>query len=197
MLIEIVRFPRTRLTLQQSPKFEAGEVYAAWIFTSNDIAVVDLGPANRIDEAVRSARAQMQSAPPTIAAKGEPEAEKEVLKPLTELSRLVIEPLLPYIQTSQTWIISPDGLLWLTPWAALPLPEGKFCIEKYSLQFVVTGRDLVTANNTKVKKCGIRKFCLETRRWIVQIFHIQRNPYVPCFEAEFFNGQKCIADFRS
>jgi CHAT domain-containing protein len=64
-------------------------------------------------------------------------------KPLKDLSAKVLHPLLPALEKYDEWIICPDGMLWLTPWNALLLPDGKFTIEKYLIRHVVSGRDLV------------------------------------------------------
>jgi CHAT domain-containing protein len=40
-------------------------------------------------------------------------------------------------------VISPDGALWLAPWGALPLDEKTYAVEKFSIQLVVSGRDLL------------------------------------------------------
>jgi hypothetical protein len=75
---------------------------------------------------------------------------------LQELSRLVLQPLLPHIEKSPQWVISPDGNLWLVPWAALPLPDGSYVVEKYTLRHVVSGRDLVSPpSKGKAESCWV------------------------------------------
>src|SRR5262249_36369189 len=43
------------------------------------------------------------------------------------------------------WILCPDADLWLLPWNALVLPDGRYFIEQHTLTHVVTPRDLAAA----------------------------------------------------
>jgi CHAT domain-containing protein len=83
--------------------------------------------------------------PGIIGQRGEPDAEKELRRQLEALARLVLHPLLDAIGQAERWVISPDASLWLVPWAALPLPDGKYAIEEHTIRYVVTGRDLVAS----------------------------------------------------
>lgn len=119
-------------------------IYAAWISTrDDDTAIVNLGPADKIDAAVRDARAELQKAVDRIKKDGEPAAEKVARKKLAAVSKLVLEPLLPRLQRYDNWVLGPDGNLWLTPWACLPLDKEKYVVEKHAIRCVTSGRDLV------------------------------------------------------
>src|SRR5205814_677882 len=41
--------------------------------------------------------------------------------------------------------LSPDAALWLVPWGALPVGDDKLLIERFVLEHVVSGRDIVSA----------------------------------------------------
>jgi hypothetical protein len=62
---------------------------------------------------------------------------------LAAVAKLVFDPLKTHLGNAKKLILSPDGDLWLLPWAALPTGKDRYLIEDYSLRFVVTGRDLV------------------------------------------------------
>src|SRR5439155_2237046 len=104
-----------------------------------------------IDAVVRQARQALQVAPKTIRQKGEADAETAVRESLEALARKVLYPLLPSIGKSKRWILSPDGNLWLIPWAALPLPDGQYAVENHTLAYVISGRDLVERASASVK----------------------------------------------
>jgi hypothetical protein len=122
--LDIARFPMFdyKATGQQR-KWQPAR-YAAWVSRQRQpVRLFDLGPAQEIDDAVARVRQALATASQTIRQEGEPEAETALRQPLEKLARLVLHPLLPYLGTRERWIISPDGNLWLVPWAALPLPE--------------------------------------------------------------------------
>ena len=69
-------------------------------------------------------RQALTDAPKAIRQQGEPEAETALRQPLEALAKRVLHPLLPHLGKCQRWFLSPDAVLWLVPWAALPLPDG-------------------------------------------------------------------------
>jgi CHAT domain-containing protein len=64
----------------------------------------------------------------------------------------LIKPLESYISTSNDYIISPDSKLNFVPFAALIDPVGKFLIEKKSIHYVSSGRDLLKEFQVNPKK---------------------------------------------
>ncbi len=141
VLIEIVRFdPYDYIADRQE-----GVRYAAWlIFPAGEesVQLVDLGPAEPIERAIHTARQALNAAPQTVATDGEPEAETKLREPLKALAQLVLDPLLPRLAKRRAWTICPDAALWLVPWAALPLPDGRYAVETHEITHVVSGRAL-------------------------------------------------------
>ena len=91
-----------------------------------------------------------------IVEQGEVAAEKLIQNSLAKLAKLVWEPLAKSIGSETRQIIlSPDASLWLVPWGALPIKDGKYAIEEYNIHYVVSGRDLVqgvTANSASSRR---------------------------------------------
>jgi CHAT domain-containing protein/Tfp pilus assembly protein PilF len=135
-----------RVRVWDFPKRQAQPArYVAWVIPGGEkgkVRLLDLGPADRIEAAVRSVRQALKDAPKRIETDGEPDGEKELHKPLDELSGLVLHPLLEHIGEAQRWVISPDADLWLVPWAALLLKDGRHAVEQYEIRYAVSGRDL-------------------------------------------------------
>src|SRR5262249_11971815 len=125
--------------------------YAAWIIpAAGPVRLIDLGSADAIDAAVQQVRQALQEAPKMIRLKGEADAETALREPLEALAKKALHPLLPHIEKARRWVLSPDGNLWLVPWAALPLPDGKYVVENHTLSYAVSGRELLDPAAAKV-----------------------------------------------
>ncbi len=89
----------------------------------------------------------------------------------------MLHPLLPYAGKSPRWILSPDGQLWLTPWAALPLPDGTYTVEKHTLSCVISGRDLV--DRAPAKAAPTAPLVLADPDFDLDPRRLPRNPPTP------------------
>jgi CHAT domain-containing protein/Tfp pilus assembly protein PilF len=152
VLIDIARFRVANFKALGTPTQWPPAHYAAWVIPAagqGDVHLIDLGPADDIDAAVQEVRKSLLAAqgtrdrPSSIQQLGEPDAEKELRRPLEALARLVLEPLDEHIGAKKRWLVSPDAALWLVPWAALPLKDGGYAVEKHTISYLVSGRDLV------------------------------------------------------
>lgn len=175
LVIDIARFPVWDFGDRARPTQCGVEDYAAWIIPAagqGRIEIIDLGEAERIDEAIRAARRAFQSpnlnlGTPTNGKEKSlraPNKQASVLKPATapsrgidlgpasdesevwavrSLAKLILDPLQSHFGKADGLIISPDSDLWLVPWAALPLADGTLAIEKYKISYTVSGRELV------------------------------------------------------
>jgi tetratricopeptide (TPR) repeat protein len=144
--VEIARFRVFDFRAKDRKKEWQPPHYAAWLIPAagrGEVHVIDLGEAKPIEDAVAAARKALQPELDLLRSRGEPDAEQQVRKPLQHLARLVLHPLLPHIGLAKRWVISPDAALWLIPWGALPLPDGRYAIEEHLISYVVSGRDLV------------------------------------------------------
>ncbi len=124
--------------------------YAAWIIPAagaGSVELIDLGDAQQIDDAVLRFRTVLDSASIDLQKLGEIEAEKKLHKPLAEIAKLVLEPLLPYVNKSKQLLLSPDGNLWLVPWAALPVDDD-YLVARWDIRYLVSGRDLVCGRSS-------------------------------------------------
>jgi CHAT domain-containing protein len=84
-----------------------------------------------------------------IMLQGEPAAEQALQGLLKEVSRRVLEPILGALaeaghEPPQKWFISPDATLWMIPWGALLLPDGRYALERYEICYLGSSRDLVS-----------------------------------------------------
>lgn len=151
VLIDIARFRVYRFDARPGETPWAPARYVAWMTPSEGIVrQFDLGPADEIDALVTAARQKIDRTDKEIS-KGERAAEESLREDLGKLAKRVLHPLLPALGAADGLVISPDAQLWLVPWAALPLPDGKYAIEKYRIAHVVSARDLVTPVSAAVK----------------------------------------------
>ncbi len=151
-LIDIARFYSSGLGAESSTKRTR---YAAWIIPpagQGAVRIIDLGDAAGVETAIRSVREQLISAAKSgssLRTQGEAESVKELQPAMEQLRKQVWDPLAAALPegTSQL-ILCPDGELWLLPWSALPLAEDRCLIEDYSLRFVTSGREVLSADSS-------------------------------------------------
>src|SRR5262249_52827567 len=99
--------------------------YVAWVIPAEGqgpVRVIDLGAAGTAEDAGRAGRRALR-----------PGADKGLGEALRTLADLVLQPLLPHIGNSRRWVVSPDAALWLVPWAALPLKDGRYALEEHQI----------------------------------------------------------------
>ncbi|HEV3005599.1 MAG TPA: CHAT domain-containing protein, partial [Pirellulales bacterium] len=148
VLVDLVRFEPYLFTAGPGqPHWEPAR-YVAWLVPSagqGRVRIVDLGEAKAIDQATAAARRAIETSAAELkhGAGREEAAEQKALAALTALAQRVLHPLLPALAGARELVISPDSQLWLVPWAALPLGDAEYAIERFSLRYVTSGRDLV------------------------------------------------------
>ena len=133
--------------------------YVAWIVPKmGDVSRVDLGDATEIDRTVDEIRKSVQDAGSSDGAilnQGEIEATAELNKQMASLNDLLWTKIQSQIADDvNRIIISPDGALWLVPWAAIPVAGADdavgeddsqpttYLIEKYAISTTLSGRAL-------------------------------------------------------
>jgi tetratricopeptide (TPR) repeat protein len=147
VLIDIARFRVNQFNAKTTVGVYTAPRYVAWVVPAlgaGEPRLVDLGLASKVDAAISDARTALENTPDRLE-KGDSEKklEAETTEKLAAVAKLVFEPLKPHLGTAKQLILSPDGDLWLLPWAALPDGKGGYLIDEHSLRFVVTGRDLI------------------------------------------------------
>ncbi len=70
--------------------------------------------------------------------------------PLEQIARLVLAPLREHFGAMKTWC-SVRWPLWLVPCGRVAGRDGQYAIEKHSIRYVVSGRDLVSAQRAASK----------------------------------------------
>jgi CHAT domain-containing protein/Tfp pilus assembly protein PilF len=147
VLIDIARVPIYEFEPKLGQERWLAPHYIAWVtpaLGAGKMHIVDLGPAATIDSAVQEARQALESTVDQLE-KGQQERklEADAAAKLDVVAKRTFERLKGRLGGAKKLIISPDGDLWLLPWAALPTGPGRYLIEDYSLRYVVTARDLV------------------------------------------------------
>jgi CHAT domain-containing protein/tetratricopeptide (TPR) repeat protein len=152
VLVDIVCFQPRNLHAVKGQANVMTDCYAAWIIPpvgAGQVQIVDLGAAKDIDAKVAAARVAIEH-PEATSAQSEMEAEKPARDLLFGLSKQILTPILQYLPPETTRILlSPDANLWLVPWAALLQDDGKYAVEAYEFQYLVSARDLVNRSMAK------------------------------------------------
>jgi len=97
------------------------------------VQMVDLGDANKLEEAIA----------PGLAALGDATSSRErQIGAAGDLYARLWQPLAAATQGVKRIVLSPDGLLNLAPFGAMRDKDGKYLIERMTLSYVTSGRDL-------------------------------------------------------
>lgn len=150
MFVTIARFPIYQTDAKRSePKWKPDR-YAAWLVPpagDDPVKVMDLGPADEIEALVEKARAAIEDSK-SINDPRKVEGEKAAREPLAALSERIFEPIRRALPAGTTKLmLSPDASLWIVPWAALSLPDGRYAVEEYEFQYLISGREIVRDEN--------------------------------------------------
>lgn len=132
-----------------------GPRYLAWVVPragDGKVELQDLGNADQIESALAKVRFELRAAPDRLFPANQAEVCAEISGLLAELCKLVLSPLERRLDGKSHLIISPDASLWLVPWASLTLPDSRYAVEKYTFEFVTTGRALLAERTEAAKR---------------------------------------------
>lgn len=129
-----------RIEGSTSPKIAR---YAAWVIPPaglGEVSLIDLGFSETLEQAISDARVAIQS----VAGRGiEFGDEPKCLAALQSLSDRLYKPLAAHLGPARRWVLGLDAALWLVPWAAIPVDDGRYAVEEHLIHLAVSGRDLV------------------------------------------------------
>jgi CHAT domain-containing protein/Tfp pilus assembly protein PilF len=107
--------------------------YVAYVLRrKGEIKWRELGEAKAIDTAITALRKALRD-PKSV----------EVKRLARAVDAKVFQPLRPLIGDMTRLLISPDGSLNLVPFAALADERGRYAVERYSISYLTSGRDLL------------------------------------------------------
>jgi CHAT domain-containing protein len=107
--------------------------YVAYVIRSSGVPTgLDLGPAAAIDSAIGSFRQALRDP-----------KRADVSRLSRAVAKLVLEPIRAAFGEASRLLISPDGDLNLIPFEALVDSAGRFAVERYSIGYLSSGRDLL------------------------------------------------------
>jgi CHAT domain-containing protein len=119
--------------------------YLAFVLTpGNQVRMVDLGDAQQIDTKIITTLEVINDPNYWLDQKGYSHRADAAL---SELYRLLLQPLAPVVGSHQQLLVSPDGELNKVPFAALRAPDGRYLVEKHTVSYVASGRDLLQGDS--------------------------------------------------
>ena len=102
------------------------------------LAFADLGEAEAIDQVVIALRQVLKDPSKKITTEVQPRSQV--------LYKLVVKPIEALVGKTSHLLISPDGALNLIPFSVLVDEQGQYLVEKYTLTYLTSGRDLLRLN---------------------------------------------------
>jgi CHAT domain-containing protein/Tfp pilus assembly protein PilF len=118
--------------------------YVAYILRrGGEIECRDLGEAKSIDSAIEAFRKALRD-PRRV----------DVNRLARVVDAKIFQPIRPLLGSKSRLLISPDGSLNLIPFAALVDERGRFEVERYSISYLTSGRDLLRLKAPRKSKGG-------------------------------------------
>jgi CHAT domain-containing protein/Tfp pilus assembly protein PilF len=118
--------------------------YVVYVLSKEgDIQWKDLGAAGPIDKAIVLLREALRD-PMSV----------DVRRLAREVDRKVFQPVRPLLAGATRLLISPDGSLNLIPFAALLNQRGQYLVERYSISYLTSGRDLLRLHVRRESRGG-------------------------------------------
>jgi CHAT domain-containing protein len=118
--------------------------YVAYILRHNgEIQWKELGEAKTIDDAIAALRKALRNP-----------KRGDVKRLARAVDERVFQPARPLLGEQARLLISPDGQLNLVPFAALVDEQGRYLVERYSISYLASGRDLLRLQVTRESKDG-------------------------------------------
>ncbi|HNG94746.1 MAG TPA: CHAT domain-containing protein, partial [Acidobacteriota bacterium] len=102
------------------------------------LSFADLGEAEAIDQAVSAFQQVLKTPSKKLKTEVQPRSQA--------LYKLVVKPIEALVGKTNHLLISPDGALNLIPFSALANERGQFLVERYTLTYLTSGRDLLGLN---------------------------------------------------
>ncbi len=137
----LVEFVRIQDWDEENRRWATADRYIAFTLTAdNQVTLINLGEAETIDTKLSESLAAIEN----------PEFRRDlqtyahqVDTQLAQLYALLLHPLEAALGSRKKLIVSPDGELSKVPFAALRTPDGYYLIEKTTVSYVSSGRDLL------------------------------------------------------
>lgn len=133
VLLEFIAYRPFNVKTGNRAELWGPERYAVYLLRrTGEPAFVELGEAMPINAAaarLRTALSRPQS--------------RDVKQAARELDELVMRPVRKLLGDERLILLSPDGVLNLVPFSALVDEQGRYLVESYSINYLISGRDLL------------------------------------------------------
>src|SRR5919106_146165 len=141
----LVEFVHIRDWDEKAAEWADTSRYLAFVLTpDNQVRMVDLGDAQQIDTKIITTLETIYDPDYWLDLEGYSHRADAAL---SELYRLLFQPLAPAVGSHQQLLVSPDGELNKVPFAALRAPDGRYLVETHTVSYVASGRDLLRGDS--------------------------------------------------
>jgi len=135
-------------TGKEAAKYDDPRYLVFAVDSRGEVSMVDLGEASRIDSLIKSARKMVYDAGTDVFTVGDSSATAKLQENTGSLYELIFAPLEFTLSDSNRILISPDGALNLIPFEILTDSSGMYMIEKYSISYLSSLRDLFNSQKS-------------------------------------------------